>query len=89
MCGGRDTHGGTVVLSVSLEPYPRRKRPRRSGVWPPISANSSGYAPRALEKGSGPGADQVANGLVHGAVFVGRGHDAAGIKPCHHASSSV
>ena len=25
---------------------------------------------------SGSGADQVANGLVHGAVFVGRGHDA-------------
>ena len=41
-----------------------------------MSTDSSGYAPKALEKGSGLGADQVTNSGVHGAIFVGYGHNA-------------
>ena len=50
-------------------PCPRKKSPRRSGVLPPRTANSSGYASRALEKGSGLGADQVARSHIHRAGF--------------------
>ena len=35
----------------------------------------------ALGKRSWPGADQVAHCLIHGTIFVGRGHNAGGINP--------
>ena len=69
-----------VPKAALLPPYPRRNSPRRSGVWPPTSANSSGYALRTLEKGSGPGADQVTNSGVHGAIFRCGGHTSRQVK---------
>ena len=76
MCGGRDTHGGTVVLSVGLGAVPAQEQAAQ--IRHRITENREQFRVRAtaLGKRSWPGADQVANGLVHGAVFVGRGHDA-------------
>ncbi len=45
-----------------------------------MSADSSGYAPRALEKGSGLGADQVAHGLIYRAIFFSSGDYTAYVK---------
>ena len=46
-------------------------------------------ASMSVWQASRPGAYEISDGLVNWSIFLGCGHDAAGIKPCHHASSSV
>ena len=68
------------VVPTVFVPFPHTVRSLRFGTCPPTSANSSGYALRTLEKGSGPGADQVTNSGVHGAIFRCGGHTSRQVK---------
>ena len=68
------------VIPRFLPQLLRRGPPRKFGTWLPTTANSSGYALRTLEKGSGPGADQVTNSGVHGAIFRCGGHTSRQVK---------
>ncbi len=72
--------GNPASINLPGAVSPHVTLPSKSGTIGPITAKSSGYAPRALEKGSGPGADQVAHSLINRTVFIGRGHDPRGIE---------
>ena len=61
-------------------PWPRKKSPLRSGIWPPRIANSSGYARHGLGARLWPGSDQKADSGIHWTVFIVRGDDPAGVK---------
>ena len=65
--------GNPASINLPGAVSPHVTLPSKSGTFVPITAKSSGYAPRALEKGSGPGADQVAHGLIYRAIFFGGG----------------
>ena len=70
-----------TLLASGKKPTIRAVRANRA-VPAPVSVPTDAGVPflnnasMSAWQVSGPGADQVANGLVHGAVFVGRGHDA-------------
>ena len=61
MCGGRDTHGGTVVLSVGLGAVPAQEQAAQ--IRHRITENREQFRVRvgSAEKCSGPGANQVAH----------------------------
>ena len=54
------------VVPTVFVPFPHTVRSLRFGTWPPTSADSSGYAPWALERGSEEGTDKVPNSRVLG-----------------------
>ena len=76
MRGGRNTHGGTVVLGVGLRTVPPQKEPPQIGH---MAAEKRGqFRVRALfrRKGLWERADQVTNSGVHGAILRCCGHNA-------------
>ena len=80
MRGGRNAHGGTVVLGVGLRTVPPQKQPPQIGH---LAADKRGqFRVRALGrcKGLRERADQVTHGLIYRAIFFRRGHDSGDIK---------
>ena len=72
--------GNPASINLPGAVSPHVTLPSKSGTFVPITAKSSGYALRTLEKGSGPGADQVTNSGVHGAIFRCGGHTSRQVK---------
>ena len=72
-CCGYAYHG-TVVLRIGLRAISSQKKSAQIGhVWPDKRGQFRVRA-TALGKRSWPGADQVAHGLIDGAIFFGSGH---------------